>query len=248
MRRGVLVLLIATCWGLGSAWGQELEDPQIFICQGCTSPAGGDPNPITNPFAFDVGVAGNHALASPLLLIVGVPEGGSAPTISYDGNTIGPGSTSEYWGWAGSSSPVTFNSSSPDACVAVGLQFGSKGDNGTGCASETYGNWTGVLLGSKPASYSLYVYVLPVALSPANSPITIGLNGATLGTYVIAFSCEYNSSTSCTPNGNVGSTPFTNAALDEVPTRVPEPMTAALVTTGLLGLAGFARKRRLIAS
>src|SRR5215471_10037616 len=60
-----------------------IDDPQIFIQQSGGSPAGGDPNTITNPGSFVVGVAGNFTLQNPLLIIVGVYDGNGTPSITY---------------------------------------------------------------------------------------------------------------------------------------------------------------------
>ena len=62
-----------------------IDDPQIFIQQSGSSPAGGDPNTITNPGSFVVGVAGNFTLQNPLLIIVGVYDGNGTPSITYGG-------------------------------------------------------------------------------------------------------------------------------------------------------------------
>ena len=62
--------------------GAVVIDPQIFVQQSGSSPAGGDPNLITNTGAFTVGVAGNFTLQNPLLIIVGVYNGNGTPSIS----------------------------------------------------------------------------------------------------------------------------------------------------------------------
>src|SRR5689334_6906887 len=66
----------------------NLIDPQIFIQDSGTSPAGGDPNVITDPGNFVVGVAGSATLQDPLLIIVGVYDGNGIPSISFSGCAI----------------------------------------------------------------------------------------------------------------------------------------------------------------
>ena len=42
---------------------------QIFVCQSCTNPPGGDPNFITNPSSFNIGLAGaGHSTQTGLLV------------------------------------------------------------------------------------------------------------------------------------------------------------------------------------
>src|SRR5438128_761806 len=66
--------------------GATVIDPQIFIQQSGSSPAGGDPNLITNPGSFVVGVAGGTFVEqNPLLIIVGVYNGMGTPSISFAG-------------------------------------------------------------------------------------------------------------------------------------------------------------------
>ena len=88
MRRILVLLTLSIGVGLmaAPAFG-GVVDPQLYVqslSATCTTPGaacGGDPN-IVNPASILVGFAGNHSAASPLLIIVGVPNAGSAPTIS----------------------------------------------------------------------------------------------------------------------------------------------------------------------
>jgi len=201
---------------------------------------------IGNTSAFNVGIAGSHTLVFPLLIIVGVPNGGVAPTVSFNGTSYNPGA-SPVWGLSAAAqvgTAVFMNSST--AYALLGLNAGS---------SESFANWAPAdlsKLGLTATSFNLYVYQLPVALNTnsmngtVNSPITIDLGGTvTFGSYIIAYSCEITTTNNaqCTPGGNVGSTPFTNAGL----VGVPEPGTLALFGAGLLGLAGIGL-RRLVAN
>src|ERR1700731_3795716 len=73
---------------------------QIFVCQPgpgqpCTSAPGGtaiggESNLITIPGAFDIGVAGNFTLQSPLLVGVALPNGVGSASISFGAVTNEP--------------------------------------------------------------------------------------------------------------------------------------------------------------
>src|SRR5947208_14425119 len=89
-RRQILTsLLVLLGLGLFAAPGFA---SQIYVCTGCTTPPGGDPN-VINPASINVGYAGNHSAVSPLLIIAGVPNAGSAPTISLHGVSAAGGAS-----------------------------------------------------------------------------------------------------------------------------------------------------------
>src|ERR1041384_33785 len=71
-------------------------DPQIFVQNSGTAPAGGDPNSI-NPNSFVIGVAGNFTLQNPLLVIVAAYNGAGTPILSStDGHTVSPAVVGTY--------------------------------------------------------------------------------------------------------------------------------------------------------
>jgi hypothetical protein len=168
--RTAILFALAGCLSLVCAYQTQAQtDFNLYVCQSCTS-APSAPTLITSPGGFLVGDAGNHASASPLLIVVGVYDGGPAPTLSYGSNTFSPGGTAIY-GWNGSSSAITFNSSSSgSAYAAVGITPEGGG------SSEQFGNWNGDLTANSlptATSFSLYAYELTGVTLPAMGTVTI---------------------------------------------------------------------------
>ena len=227
------------------AWA-GVVDPQIFVQQSGTSPVGGDPNIISTPSSFVVGVAGNKILQSPLLLVVAVYNGNGTPTVSFGGGFTALSPPGPY---GLSATTGTFTSStSGDAFSVLGLSAGG---------SENWTNWSGFETShglAAPSKFSLYAFGLTASVSTA-SPVTVGVSGVADGSFVIAYDCEAGAiggtNGACSTPGDIGQTVFTDTgALNGGGTltggnssAIPEPGTAALVLMGLLGLAGLRWRR-----
>jgi hypothetical protein len=239
---------------------QTVVDPQLYVeslsatCVDNTNPCGIDPNPV-DPSSIFVGFAGNHTAVAPLLIIVGVPIGGPAPTISLPAG-VNPALAGTYYGLNNTTSGALtgvlegtlMSTGCADAYTCAGLTAGSGGG-----ASESFVNWTTSPFPGGAAnpdtgvsSFNLYGYAIDFALNSGkggNSPINIDFSSTTGGSFVIAYNCRV-AGASCT-GGDIGETPFTNAGfIAGKPPVVPEPASMLLMGTGMVALGGFLRRRK----
>lgn len=208
---------------------------QIYVCQSCTAPPGGDPNIISNTSAFNVGVAGSATLESPLLIIVAVYDGNGVPTISFPGVSAATAGT--YGLKANTGTLTSGNKGKNTAFGALGLSAGG---------SENFGNFSSADVADKlaaPTSFKLYTFSLPTELSGA--PITIDESGAAAGSFILAYDCKDGSG--CKKQGDVAQTVFTNTGFlkgtSGPPPRVPESSSLGLLGLGLMSLAVFTLRR-----
>lgn len=242
-----LAFVVFATAAIAAAIAAPASAAQIFVCQPglgqpCTSApggtaVGGESNLITTPGAFDIGVAGNVTLQSPLLVGVAVENGGTA-SISFGAIPAEPLATIGTYG-------LTHNTvasfTSGDVFDALGLTQGGGSVSFTNLQTADALNGFGT-----PTTFSLEIFALSTNLT-SGTPITIDTT-AGAGSFIFAFTCRNGtgSSTGCATNGDVGQTVNTNIGLIATsPTPVPEPATLAVLGAGLIGFAATRRRRAI---
>jgi hypothetical protein len=159
---------------------------------------------------------GNGTLDDPLKLIIGVPEDSfSAPSISWmDGSASGTTGATAASG--------TFNSGEIYSFLSL-----SGGNN-----SNSFTNWAAADLavnGLTVTGFDVWYYDINGSGITGGKTIDVTFGSALpIGTFAVAYG---------TLGDKVFSTPFTESGL------VPEPSTLLLLGSGLIGLAGFGRKK-----
>lgn len=167
--------LVLTLLAVGLLVGGAARADQLYVCQSCNPPPGGDPNLITDTGAFNVGVSGNHTQDSPLLIIVAVYNGSGTPSISFGGNPSVPAATLGTYGLTSNSIGLT----SGTVWAALGLIGGGSDSFGVLSGFDTAAGF------AAPGSFTLDVFSVPAGLTTAG-PITIDESGSALGSFILA--------------------------------------------------------------
>jgi hypothetical protein len=221
-----ILLVIAGCLSLVCSY-QAKADNNIYVSS--TSNTSGDPN-LLNPASINIGYQNTNAsAASPLLIIVAVPDllgGEPVPTLS---NVILLSGT--FYG-------LTFTGGVNSAfSLTSGSVYNTLGLPGP--ASSSFANFKS-FVPSNVTSFDIYVFAEDCALGMTScpAPLNIDIENSVPGTFITAFNCPAVSLTPCR-NGTEGATPFTTAGL-----VTPEPTTMLLFGTGLVVLGAKLRRRK----
>jgi len=248
MKKIFFVAALAAILAFGFAGTAKAD--QLYVCQpsttqDCTSAPGGtaiggESNLITNTGAFDIGLAGNHTDANPLLIIVAEFNGtGGLPSISFSGCAIPSACPLAATGTYGLTANTLAGFSGADVFPALGLTSGG---------SISFTNFSGAdsLNGfGTPGSFTLYAFSLNVGMTGPGTPITIDESGAAPGSFILPYSCLSSASTtSACAHGDVSQAVFTNAGLvTGTGTGTPEPASMLLLGLGLAGVPFLRRKK-----
>ncbi len=241
------VLILATLVILAFGFAGVAQADQLYVCQpsptqDCTSAPGGtaiggESNLITNTGAFDIGLAGNHTDANPLLIVVAEFNGsGGQPSVSFSGCATPSACPLATLGTYGLSANTLAGFTGADVFPALGLTSGG---------SISFTNFSGADLANgfgTPGSFTLYAFSLNVAMTGPGMPITIDESGAAAGSFILPYSClSAASTTSACAHGDVSQAVFTNAGL--LTGTVPEPASLTLLGVSLIGVL-FLRRRK----
>jgi LPXTG-motif cell wall-anchored protein len=235
-------------------------DPNLYVCNGCTSPPSAphiiDPSNITISFA-----PANGTVTSDVFVILGVPNGTSAPTITCNAG-CSTGQVSEVGTATMTASAITaggtggatgFGVSTTKSPINAYEGFSNITCCSVGQNSENFTNWSTntTEFPNNPdngvTSFTLYEYDLgsdsTAAVNGSAGSLNISVSGAPSGTWVIAYA------TGTAPCGKktctaLFATPFTTSGQTG---KVPEHATVTLLGAGLLGLAGlFGRRKKQV--
>jgi hypothetical protein len=234
---------------LGLAAPAHAFDLQVA---GSAAPTGTGPyqSGVSGPiYVIDPSTAnGGTTTGDQLVLIVGVLNGGAAPTISFTSAScsICSGATS---------APTDISSSGPYSLAitanplayaygAVGfsnVNDSKQGDSGYAWASYASAAYNQTASGA----FALYTYEinLTTAMTPG-SDVDFAVSGATSGSFALAYACVngYSLGTGGCPSGQGDPTPYADAFSFDAP--VPEPASLILFASGLVGMGAFRRRRR----
>jgi PEP-CTERM motif len=224
-RCGIL-FVIAGCLSFVCSY-QARADNNIYVSS--TSNTSGDPN-LLNPASINIGYQNTNAsAASPLLIIVAVPDipNVADPVPSLSNVSLESGTFYGLTFTAGVNSAFSLTSGS--VYKTLGLP---------GPASASFDNFKS-FGPSTVTSFDLYVFADSCALGTPTcaAPLNIDIENSVPGTFITAFNCEVFSASTC-KKGTEGATPFTTSGL-----VTPEPTTMLLFGTGLVVLGAKLRRR-----
>jgi hypothetical protein len=185
---------------------------------------------------------GNDTLVNPVMLILAIPTGTTAPdltvgtTSGFTNVAVDLGDTkTRYGGTWDINTGVAGTFSSSDS----GSVYSKIGFTPTGSASENYANWNGA---TNITSWNLFVYAITFNPLMSQGDYVEFSTALQTGSYVVGYGCEaLNRQGLCSGSGNTESTPFTFAGNVS---PVPEPGTLVLLGTGVAWGAAKMRRRR----
>jgi len=224
---------------------QVIDDPQIFVCSGCTKPPGGDPNALntTDLTNVTIGMAqtSDHS-QSPLLVIALVPNGGGVPTLTLPAGVNFDSGTKFYGVTTSGGSAAQANgtvSSGQDVYSVLGL--------GNAPNSLSFVNMSGydAKLGVTATSYTIYVWAVDYALTGTAPLVGLNFGNVATGTFIAGYACDtipVSTTTQCASGNPLGATPFTNSGVGV--NNVPEPASMLLFGSGLVVLGTKLRRKK----
>lgn len=224
---------------------QVVDDPQIYVCSGCTKPPGGDPNPLNTLDLTNVtmGMAqqSDHS-QSPLLVIVAVPNGGAAPTLTLPAG-VNFDSGTQFYGVTTSGSSTAQNAGTVGSGQNVYNVLNLSNANN----SLSFVNMSGydAKIGVTATSYTLYVWAVDYAMTGTTPLVGLNFSNVATGTFIAGYTCDtvpVSTTTECDSGNPLGATPFTNSGVGI--NNVPEPASMLLFGSGLVALGTKLRRKK----